>query len=272
MPVVASTALEHMDALSMAAECALAEGELAASRALAEGVRSLPFYRGEAHLAKARLLVVAVISGEMHFAIKLAEHFREGWERAGRPRAGNLSRAVYAAATAHGLCGRDDLRSEWLEIVAAIATPGYAVEELHFGEFFDAMLWLHRGDLERALAQLTTPPEEFREWHNNMWRPWYAGMWAEASVLADRPDAVAVVDRASEMARQNDIASLIVDRAGALLAGDRDGLIRAAAGLEEAGCYYQWARTLVMLGEQDATRGADTFATMGVTPMAWPPG
>jgi predicted ATPase/DNA-binding CsgD family transcriptional regulator len=272
VPVVASSALEHLDALSMAAECALAEGELATSRALAEDVRSLPFYREEGHLANARLLVVAVMSGEIDHAIKLSEHFREGWVRAGRPRAGNLSRAVYAAATAHGLRGHDDLRHEWLDIVAAISTPGRAVEDTHFGEFFDALLWLHRGDHQRAFGELTTPPEEFREWHSNMWRPWYAGLWAEAAVLADRPDAVAVIDRACKMSRENEIASLIVDRAEALLAGDRDGVTRAAAGLEQAGCHYQWARTMVMLGEPEANRGAEAFAAMGVTPMVWPPG
>ena len=53
--------------------------------------------------------------------------------------------------------------------------------------------------------------------------------------------------------------------------GDRDGLIAAAAALEAAGCRYQWARTLVVLGGSDRVRGEDVLASMGATPMVWPP-
>ena len=55
----------------------------------------------------------------------------------------------------------------------------------------------------------------------------------------------------------NPIATAIVDRAAALTTpgGDRDELIVAAAALHEAGCRYQWARTLVLLGGADRVRG-----------------
>jgi len=36
---------------------------------------------------------------------------------------------------------------------------------------------------------LATPPEHFRGWHNGMWRPWYAAVWAEAAVLAGDAEA-----------------------------------------------------------------------------------
>ena len=74
-------------------------GDLPAARRLAERLRDLPFYREEGHLATARLLLVTVLAGDWTEAVGLAEQFREGWERAGRPRAGNLSRGAYAAAT-----------------------------------------------------------------------------------------------------------------------------------------------------------------------------
>ncbi|MEV6489421.1 hypothetical protein AB0M20_12445, partial [Actinoplanes sp. NPDC051633] len=72
----------------------------------------------------------------------------------------------------------------------------------------------------------------------------------------------------------NRIATAIVDRAAALATGDgdRDGLTAAAAALHEAGCRYQWARTLICLGGADRARGEAELAAMGAAPMAWPPG
>ena len=124
VPVTARSGLEHSDALFMATECATAAGDLRTARQLAERLRELPFHREEGHLATARLIVVAALTGDWDEVLVLAGQFREGWERAGRPRAGNLTRSAYAAATVHGLRGDDDARAAWLEIVDALATPG----------------------------------------------------------------------------------------------------------------------------------------------------
>ena len=105
MRATAESALELSDALCMATECATAAGDLRIARQLAEQVRDLPFHREEGHLAAARLIVVATLAGDLDEALALAGQFREGWERAGRPRAGNLTRSAYAAATVHGLRG-----------------------------------------------------------------------------------------------------------------------------------------------------------------------
>ena len=126
LPVTARSGLEHSDSLFMATECATAVGDLRAARQLAERVRDLPFHREEGHLATARLIVVATLAGDWDEALALAGQFREGWEQAGRPRAGNLTRSAYAAATVHGLRGDDDARAAWLDIVDALATPGPA--------------------------------------------------------------------------------------------------------------------------------------------------
>jgi hypothetical protein len=219
----------------------------------------------------ARLLVVAALIGDSDEAVTLAERFREGWERAGRPRTGNLSRGAYAAATVHGLRGDDHARAAWLEIVDALATPGRPVSEIHFGEFFDALLLLHHGLPGQAMQVLATPPEHFRAWYNGMWRPWYAALWAEAAVLIKHEEVAVRIHRARLATGDNPIAAAIVDRAAAL-AGDRDGLIPAAAALQAAGCRYQWARTLVFIGDQERVRGQEALAAMGATPMAWPAG
>ena len=266
-PVTAGSGLEFFDAFSMATDSAIAAGDLLAARQLAERARDLPFHREEGHLATARLIVVCALAGEWAEALVLADRFREGWERAGRPRAGNLSRAAYAAATIHGLRGDDDARGAWLHIVDALATPGRPLSQIHFGEFFDALLLLHRGLPKLAMQQLATPPEQFRDWHNGLWRPWYAALWAEAAVLNGHGDAADRIRRARVATADNPIAAAIVNRAAAL-AGNRDGLIPAAAALQAAGCRYQWARTLVFIGGAERARGQSALAAMGATPMA----
>jgi predicted ATPase len=275
VPMTARSGLEHADALYMATECAIAAGDLRTARELAERVRDLPFHREERHLATARLIVVAALAGGWDEALLLAGQFRDGWEQAGRPRAGNLSRGPYAAAMIYGLRGDDKARVDWLNVVAALATPGRPLSDMAFGQFFDALPLLHRGENDAALALLSTPPEHFKTWVSGMWRPWYAALWAEAAVLSGHPDAAARIHRARLATLDNPIAAAIVARAEALIggrAGDHAGLAPAAAGLEAAGCRYQWARTLVAIGGTERARGEAALAAMGATVMAWPPG
>jgi predicted ATPase len=260
--------IELFDAYQMAAETAVAAGDLAAARKLAEQVRDLPFYREEGHLATARLLVVTALAGDWDETTAFGERFREGWERAGRPRAGNLNRGTYAAAAVCGLRGDDAGRAEWLTVVDELVTPGRPLAEVHHGEFFDALVLLHAGRPADAVTLLATPPEDFRAWYNGLWRPWYAAVWAEAAVLAGDPAAAARIGRARRCAAGNPIALAIVDRSAAFAAGSRDGMLAAAERLNAAGCRYQWARTLVLAGGPERARGEDELAAMGAVPMA----
>jgi len=269
--MTARSGLEHSDALFMSAECAITIGDLRTAREMAERIRHLPFHREEGHLANARLMVVTALTGDWDETLALAGQFREGWEQAGCPRAGNLSRGAYAAAAVHGLRGDEESRAVWLNIVEALATPGRPISELHVNEFFDALQLLHQGYADGAMRLLTTPPEHFRTWYSAMWQPWYAALWAEAAVLTRHQEAMARIRRARLVTRDSPVAAAIVDRAAAL-AGDRDGLVPAAAALEAAGCRYQWARTLVAIGGTERVRGEAALAAMGATVMAWPPG
>ena len=271
LPMTARTGFEHADSLYMAVECAIAVGDLRAARELAGRIRDLPYHREEGHLATGRLIVVTALAGDWHETIELSEQFREGWEQAGRPRAGNLTRGPYAAAAVHGVRGDDAARAAWLDVVAALANPIRPLPGTGYGEFFDALVLLHRGQAEAAAQRLLTPPEHLQWWVGGMWRPWYAALWAEAAVLAGHPDAAARIGRARLATMGNPIATAIVDRAAAL-AGDRDGLVPAAAALAAAGCRYQWARTLVAIGGTERVRGEAALAAMGATVMAWPPG
>jgi predicted ATPase/DNA-binding CsgD family transcriptional regulator len=237
--MTAASALEFFDAYGMADHCAVAAGDLRAARGHAERLRDLPFYRGEGHLATRRLLVVTALAGDWAETVTLAERFREGWELAGRPLAGNLGSGAYAAATVHGLRGDDAARAEWLAVVAALDTPGRSLADLHFGRFFDALLLLHRGRPGAAVRVLRTPPEQVREWYDSVWCPWYAALWAEAAALGGQADAADRIERARGLAAGNPVATAVLDRTAALAAGDRGRLAAAAAALEDAGCRYQ---------------------------------
>jgi predicted ATPase len=269
--MTARSGLEHSDALFMSAECATTIGDLRTAREMAERIRHLPFHREEGHLANARLMVVTALTGDWDETLALAGQFREGWEQAGCPRAGNLTRGAYAAAAVHGLRGDEESRAVWLNIVDALATPGRPMSAIHVNEFFDALQLLHQGHADGAMRLLTTPPEHFRSWYSAMWQPWYAALWAEAAVLTRHQEAPARIRRARLVTRDSPVAAAIVDRAEAL-AGNRDGLVPAAAALEAAGCRYQWARTLVAIGGTERVRGEAALAAMGATVMAWPPG
>src|SRR5262249_4533694 len=124
--------------------------------------RDLPYHREEAHLATSRLIVVTALTGDWDETLALSEQFREGWEQAGRPRAGNLTRGPCAVAAVHGLRGDDEARAAWLDVVAALANPTLALSGMGYSEFFEALVLLHRGEAEAAAERLRTPPEQLR--------------------------------------------------------------------------------------------------------------
>jgi predicted ATPase/DNA-binding CsgD family transcriptional regulator len=267
LPVRADIGLEVSDAFCMATETTIAAGDLRTARELAERVRDLPFYREEGQLATARLLVVTALAGDWEETGGFADRFREGWERAGRRQDGNINRGAYAAATVYGLRGDDAARTAWIEVAYGLTAPARANRDIHCYEFFDGLLLLHQGRHHLALQRLANTPADFREWHNGLWRPWYAAVWAEAAVLGGDPSAPDRIRQARQITAGNPIAAAIVDRAEALADGDRDQLLAAASALEPAGCRYQWARTLIFAGGEERERGEAVMTDMGATAM-----
>ena len=278
-PVSARSALELFDAYQMGSQCAVAAGDLREAQRLGDGLCDLTFYREEDHLATSRLIVVSLMSGEWDDALELGELFRAGWERAGRPVAANLSVAPYAVATVHALRGDDAAQARWMDIVTALDQRRSLRTQYHVAEYFDALVLLHRGEHEAAVARMPDPPGLPDRQYGGLWRPWYAAAWAEAAVLAGLPDAAERVKQAGALTGGNPIAAALVRRATGLAAGSgtggddagRDDLAGAATLLRAHAARYEWARTLVMLGGSDGERGAAELAILGAAPMAWPP-
>ncbi|GAA1251724.1 hypothetical protein GCM10009609_13800 [Pseudonocardia aurantiaca] len=263
--VDADLGFELSDAHVMAAESAIAAGDLAEARRLAERIRDLPLHREVGHVAVARLVIVSFLEGDWDGALAAGARFREGWERAGRPRVSTLRRCTHALATVHGLRGEERERESWLEVFAALVPLGRPHHDQHPTAFFDALLHLHRDRPDLALECLATPPHELRAWYQALWRPWYAALWAEAAVLAGTPDAAERVEAVRSLTADNPVASALTDRAAALLLRDADGVLAAATALDAAGCRYQWARSLVLAGGAHGARGRSALIAAGVT-------
>jgi predicted ATPase/DNA-binding CsgD family transcriptional regulator len=254
---------ELTDAHVMAVESAIAAGDLAEARRLAERIRDLPLHREDTHVAVARFIVVCALEGDWQRALDAGDRFREGWERAGSPRVPTLRRAARAMATVHGMRGDTAARDEWMRIFSALVPYARQTHDQHTFAFFEALMLLHLGRAREAVQQLEIHPRKLRRWFQSIWRPWYAATWVEAGVLAGEPDAAERIASVRATTAENAVTAALVQRAAALAAGDRGGILAAADALEAAGCRYQWARSLLLAGGPERERGASALVAMG---------
>ncbi|HEU0238077.1 MAG TPA: hypothetical protein VFR11_02195, partial [Micromonosporaceae bacterium] len=239
---------EFGDGHLVAAETALGAGDLAGAAAHAETLAQLPFYRDEEHLSTCRRLFIDALAGYFDEVVRNAERFRTGWERAGRPAARNLARGTYAVAMVHGMRGDDDRRAAWIRLTIDLGVDPEQLAGCALGwpPVFDGLLALHRDDAAAAMRVLAADidtPELFQHVGAGPWRLWYAALWAEAGVLGGRDDAVIRIERARHTVHDNPIATAMVERATAILTGDRDALVRLVSTFAQLGCPYQEART-----------------------------
>jgi hypothetical protein len=272
-PMGPDMAFELPDALQMASETCVAIGDLPAARHYAERLRSLPFFGDDAHLSLSRLLIVEALAGGWERVLALSVPFKERWEEVGAPATSNLAMGAGAVAMVHGLRGDEAAADEWYDMVVALRMSlvrRYRTVA-RANPAFEAVVLLHRGRFDDALALLGDPPAAFRDWHSGRLRQWYAAEWAEAAVLAGDPSAADRLPVARYHSAGNPIATAIVDRAALLLGGaPPDDFAPLAAALDTAGCRYQAARTRVFAGGPLRAEGEAQLSALGATPMASP--
>ncbi|WP_375388942.1 LuxR C-terminal-related transcriptional regulator [uncultured Amnibacterium sp.] len=266
VPMAADVGMEFADAYSMTGECAMAAGDLPLAQRFGERVRTLPAYAREPHLAVGRSMTFAFLVGEWRQVTALAPAFLDGWTRAGRPRAGNLTIGSQAAASAYAMQGDDASAARWRELVGRIRSPGLGVKDYLALSYMYALVAVHRGAWDEALALLQTAPDGVRTWQNGMWRPWYASLWAEAAVLAGAPDAASRITAARPHVAENPIAEALLERAAILRTSDGD-LAAVAARLDGLGARYQAARSRVLQGGADAELGRAQLTDLGTAPL-----
>jgi hypothetical protein len=257
--------LELTDALVSGTETSVGVGDLPTARRWARQLADLPLLAEVGHYATSWLIVVDALAGNADDVIAGAARFLEAWRRSGGLRAPRLAGAASAVAMIHGLRGETGARAEWLAIADRLgSTPERSAG---YGAVFDATVHLHHGRAEAALDRMGAEPEHIWKWVTWMWLHWYVALRAEAAALAGSPDARRRIAAGRTVVAGNPIAGAQLERAEALLDGDRDRMLAAAAAFDAAGCPYQWARTLVLAGGEHAATGAAALADLGLAPM-----
>jgi hypothetical protein len=209
------------------------------------------------------LIVVSFLAGDWADTLAAADRFEESWDRAGRPRVPTLRRTAHAVATLHAVRGDPAAQHRWQEIFMALQLPGSPGHDERPTAVFDALRLLHTDRPDAAARRLPAPPATLTRWHDGLWRPWYAALWAESAVLSGAPDAAERVVAAGRSTVGNPIAEALVERAGALLAGDAAAVLATAEPLLAAGCRYQAARSLLLAGGEPAGRGRAALVELG---------
>ncbi|WP_240340429.1 response regulator transcription factor [Nocardioides sp. SYSU D00038] len=249
--------MDHLDARLMSAFVNLAAGRFAEARAHADAMAAMPSLREEPHVALGRRIEVDAVAGRHDDVVALAPTFREGWHRAGRPQVNNLAVVAAAVAMVHGLAGRSEDRAEWIDVATGLLRDPHDLgrSAVVWSATFDATVALHEGDPVRALALLTSNPDDLADgisWYGRLWLPWYAAAWAEASVLVRSPDAEERLGLARRLTRGNDVAGLLVERASVLWGDTAEDLAGMADRFAGLGAVYQAGRTRTLA----AGRGA----------------
>jgi predicted ATPase/DNA-binding CsgD family transcriptional regulator len=266
VPVTPGTAIELIDALTMATETSIGVGDLLAARQCGRQVRDLPLLAEVGHFATSRILVAEALAGQAADVILDSRRFLDAWTQAGRPHAPSLGQTAGAVAMIHGLRGDDAARDDWLAIIDQL---GVSPERRSgYSPTFDAITLLHRGQAPEALGRLGTQAEGPSKWLSWIWLHWHIALRAEAAVLAGHPDAARYLTAARPVVAGNPIATAILDRAAALLHGDHERLLSTTAAFETAGCPYQRARTLILAGGSAAPAGDAALADLGLAPAA----
>ncbi|MCP2314780.1 putative ATPase [Nocardia amikacinitolerans] len=263
VPVTSACALERVNALAEAAETCVGVGDLAGALRWGEQLRDLPLLAERGDFATSRLLVADALAGNVADVLAGSGRFLDAWELSGRLPAPHLATAAAAVALVHGLRGDDTARAEWLATVDALGVT--REHKAAYSAVFDAIVLLHHGQADRALAGLAADPDEMDERVVWVWRHWYLALRAEAAVLSGHPDARDHLATARTSVAGNPIADAIVDRAAALLDNEPDRLLATAAAFEAARCPYQQARTLALVGGDSAEVGTTVLADLGIT-------
>lgn len=261
-PVTPASTHELIDALGIAAEASLGAGDLPSARRWAGQLADHPLLAEVGYRAMSWRLMTEAVAGNVDEVLTGSVRFLDAWRQAGGPARPALGPAVAGVTMIHDLRDDHDGRRAWRAMMDELgASPEHTYG---YGAVFDAIGMLHHGQAARALERMAPEPDAVWKWVTWIWLHWYVALRAEAAVLAGNSDAGRCVADARAIVAGNPVAGAIVERAGALLDGDRQRVLATAAAFDAAGCPYQWARTLLLGGDE---RGAAALADLGIAPM-----
>jgi hypothetical protein len=246
------------DIFHMATESSLAIGDLDSALAAARLSLHDISGKGVAHFAACHMVVPLTLQGDFDAALVQAETMEKGWIRSGRPPAGWMAPAFFAAAFAHGLRGDADGFARWWDIGAAIC---FQTRPNSFSEYVAPRVALHAGDPDRALSALAT----FERSCVGQYDSYAEALDVELAVVTGSPDAEPRLAKALASAGENDFADAHLVRASGRLHGDESTMLDAVARWEKIGARFERACTLLLVPTR-ASEGATELAALGCTP------
>jgi hypothetical protein len=214
--------------------------------------------QGLPQFAATHLIPPLVLRGEFDEAVEQAEVMRQGWERAGRPPAGWMAPAFFAAALAHGLRGDEDEYARWVELGTSIARMK---EPSSYGNYFECRVALHQGALEQAQVLAAAEP------CGGYYGPYVEAVRVETAVVAGSGDAEEQLTAAQRLVHENDFVAAQLLRVAGRLHHDESALKDSVARWEAIGARFERACTLLLLPDRVA-EGLAELAALGCTPPA----
>ena len=242
-------AAEITDAFHAASSAAIATGDLAAARSIAERARTDDPVGDHPYIALPKAIRLLALSGDLDAAITRADALWAAWQRDGAPPMEWMSSAVSLAAMAHGLAGTGDF-ARWRSRALAVARaddPRDSPDLMACAAFVDARVAVHTGAVGDAPALVDAAFGAFYE----RWYETYAhAAGAELAVVAGLPDAADRIDQAAAAGAESDWAAACVVRARGRLDGDPALLADAAERWDRCGARFERASTLALLPDR----------------------
>jgi predicted ATPase/DNA-binding CsgD family transcriptional regulator len=245
---------EIVDIFHMATEAALGAGDLPVALTSALASVEDEMSQGLRHFAANHLLIPLALQGAFDEALQQSEVMREGWERTGRPSAGWMAPAFFAAALVHGLRGDEGAYATWWDLATTIR-PG---KRNGFSLYVAPRVALHHGALEQATAASVADDEGTA----GMFDAYARAMAVEVAVVTGAPAATDLLDAARPLAPENDFVAAQLLRAAGRLHGDGAELEESVIRWEGIGARFERACTLLLLPAR-AEEGAEEMAALG---------
>ncbi len=228
--------LEVFDAYHSATESALAAGDPRAAVSVAQRARGDSLYRAVPYHADSRLALALALLGDFEGALASAGAARDGWVRSGRPTAGWMANAFFAAALVQGLRGDWPAFDEWWAQASEMSGRSSTKE---IPPFVALRLELHTG---RAATELLGSDPVLASGR--------LGDYARAvavEVAAARGVPGAASRPQGNTPVQNPYAAAFLERASARHQTDRHGIVAAALSWDRLGARFEQAVTLTLL-------------------------
>ncbi|MFI0404506.1 LuxR C-terminal-related transcriptional regulator [Actinomadura sp. 3N508] len=252
-----ASAVEIVDIVHVAVNCATAAGDLPAALAVARRALADDLLEDQYHLSSNIIILPLALSGEFGEALRYADEAWDSWVRTGRLESGFMLPVAVGPALVHGLRGDRGRYVEWRSRTSGAPT-GQVFDLPTLVGFADALVAVHTGRFDSA-ADLVAGL------FSDATLPMYAGFshaaGAELAVVAGLPDAAARVDAAEAAAAENAWGAACLARARGRLHDDPGELAASVESWERIGARFERASTLLLLPDR-AEEGRAELATL----------